>query len=139
MAKSNIAFGLTLAAMYLVSAESAMAASQEARGKILCAAHHVVGCVETGECLQGRARDFDLPGFLLVDFERKQVTGRKVSGEDDVSPIRNTETTEKQLILQGVENHSGWTIAIDRSDYSMSLTISSRELNVMMFGECTAI
>lgn len=114
------------------------ASAAEGAGRLLCALVDVVACTENGPCLQGSTIDFDVPSLLVIDFDKGEITGHKESGSDAVSPIRNHEKTEKQIILQGVENHRGWTLAIDREDYSMALTSSGSDINMMMFGSCTA-
>lgn len=107
--------------------------------KLLCSLVDVVACTERGPCLEGSSIDFDVPSLLIIDFEKRQITGHSEGGSDAVSSIRNREKTEEQLILQGVENHRGWSLAIDLDDYSMALTTSGARLNMMMFGSCTAI
>ena len=51
----------------------------------------------------------------------------------------NLEATEKQVILQGVENHRGWTAAIDRQTGRMTLTSPGTDVSFMIFGACTAL
>ena len=112
--------------------------SAETSGNLLCALVDVVACDDEELCLKGSSRDFDLPEVLVIDLAKEQVRGHEGSGIEEVSPIRNSENTGKQLILQGVEDHRGWTIAVDHSDKSMALTSSGSGVNLMIFGSCTA-
>lgn len=117
----------------------ASAAGFEGPNNIVCAALDVVGCVDGQGCVEGEARAFDLPQFIFVDFENKQVRGTEEGGHQEVSPIKNLETTEKQVIIQGVENHRGWTAAIDRQTGRMTLTSAGADVSFMISGACTAL
>jgi hypothetical protein len=106
---------------------------------IVCAAIDVVACVDGQGCVEDGARAFDLPQFLFVDFTKKLVRGTEEGGHQETSPIMNMEATEKQVILQGVENHHGWTAAIDRQTGRMTLSSAGADVSFMIFGACTAL
>lgn len=122
----------------VVCLSSNASAAADTHDNLHCALVDVVACNDGGLCLKGSSRDFDLPEVLVIDLAKEQVRGHESSGIEEVSPIRNSENTGKQLILQGVENHRGWTIAVDQSDKSMALTSSGSDINMMIFGSCTA-
>ncbi len=64
------------------------------------------------------------------------------AGDDDgdaASPIKAKEVSEKSIILQGFENHRGWTLAIDRSDGEMTLSSTGPDVNFMIMGNCTTL
>jgi hypothetical protein len=115
------------------------AAGFDGKANLVCAAIDVVGCTNGPGCVEGRASDFDLPQFMVVDFENKLVRATAESGHKEVSPIRNSEQTEKQIILQGVENHRGWSAAIDRQSGKMIVTSSGADVSFMIFGACTVL
>jgi len=120
---------------------SGVASASEIDGtsNLICAAIDVVGCENGPGCIEGQARFFDLPEFMFVDFGQKLVRATKESGHKQVSPIKNFEKTESQLILQGIENHRGWSVAIDRQTGRMSVTLAGPDLSFMIFGACTAL
>jgi hypothetical protein len=111
----------------------------DASKNLVCAAIDVVGCVGGPDCSSGQAATFDLPQFMVVDFEQKVIRATDESGHKEVSPIRNLEQTDLQLILQGVENHRGWSAAIDRRTGQMTVTSAGPEVSFMIFGACTAL
>lgn len=119
--------------------QQAAATGFDAKSNLICATKDVVGCVYEGSCVEGRASTFDLPTFVVFNFEKKQVTSTKEAGIKDVSPIKNMEITEELILLQGVENHHGWTAGIDRESGHLSITISGPELSYMVFGACTGL
>lgn len=117
----------------------ASAAGFDGTANLVCAAIDVVGCADGSGCVEGRARTFELPGFMFVDFEKKLIRATGESGHKEVSPIKNFEQTEKQIILQGVENHRGWSAAIDRQSGRMTVTSAGSDVSFMIFGACTAL
>lgn len=134
---SALALGLGMTTT-LVSG-GASAAGFDGTANLICAAIDVVGCVDGSSCVEGRARTFELPGFMFVDFEKKLIRATGESGHKEVSPIKNFEQTEKQVILQGVENHRGWSAAIDRQTGRMTVTSAGSDVSFMIFGACTAL
>lgn len=126
-------------ALAMVVAPAASAGSFDGSANLVCSTVDVVGCSDGATCLHGHARDFELPDFVFVDFEKKVIRATEDSGHKEVSPIKSTERSEHQLILQGFENHQGWTLAIDRADGQMTLTSTGRDISFMIFGACTAL
>lgn len=114
------------------------AAEMDGSSDIICSVVDVVGCVEEGGCVQGRARSFDLPEFFILDAEKKQVRAAYESGHDAVSAVKNIERNADHLILQGVENGRGWEIAIDTKSGRMSAAGVGDAISFLAFGACTA-
>jgi hypothetical protein len=106
---------------------------------LICAATDVVGCVDGSACLQGQARAFELPEFMAIDFQQNVVRATSESGRKEVSPIKNKEQTGTQLILQGIENGHGWSIAVDQNTGRMTTLASGEDLGFIIFGACTAL
>ena len=116
------------------------AAGLSASGNMVCAASAVVGCTTGPSCLQGTSASFDLPTvFMFVDFKKKTITGTEADGDKVVSPIRNMEITDSTLILQGIENQRGWSMAVNRQSGEMSLSSTGPDVDFMIFGACTAL
>ena len=137
MALDALAMGLGLTTTLLSGGASA--AGFDSKANLVCAAIDVVGCVNGPGCVEGQARTFELPEFFFVDFKNKVVRGTEEGRQQEVSRIRNFDVTEKQVILQGVENHRGWSIAIDRQNGRMTLTSAGADVSFMIFGACTAL
>jgi hypothetical protein len=131
---SALVLGLGLTTTALAST-----AGFDGKTDVVCASVDVVACTEGPACRQGSAQSFEIPSFIFVDFKKKVVRGTRESGSDLVSPVKNFEVTESQLVLQGIENHRGWTLAIDRQNGSMSLSASGADVGFMIMGTCTAI
>ena len=129
---------LVLAAAAL-GASGASAAGFDGSANLVCSTVDVVGCLDGPTCLTARARDFELPDFVFVDFAGQVVRATDESGHKEVSPIKSTESSDKQIILQGFENHRGWTLAIDRANGRMKLTSTGPDVSFMIFGACTPL
>ena len=135
--QTGMAFGLGLIAATLSGL--AMADSFSGKTDAVCSLNQVAGCTHDLTCLKGAAETFDLPAFLFIDKKKNIVRGTDASGEGDVSPILAKEITENSFILQGHENHRGWTIAIDRADGSLSLSSTGPDVNFIITGNCIAL
>jgi len=126
---------LGLAAMLLPAGASA--AGLDGKASLVCAAVDVIACANNPGCREGSANSFDLPQFMFVDFEKQQIHATDETGLNVVSPIKNSEITEQQIILQGTENHRGWSATIDKVNGKMTVVSSGPGVSFMVFGACT--
>jgi hypothetical protein len=133
-----VLLGMTMFASSSVSAKGEFDGSSN----LICAAFDVMACLNAGVCSRGEARTFDLPEFMNVDFKKKTV---HVSYDADSekqtanSPIKNSEVSGNQLILQGVENNHGWSMAINQESGRMSVSAVGHEVTYTIFGACQAL
>jgi len=110
----------------------------DGKSALICAVNNVTACPDSGRCLQGQARAFDMPEFIAVDFAGKEVRTTKGSGDKAVSPIKNQEMSRNQILLQGVENGHGWTMAIDTVHGRMTTSATGEDVSYILFGACIA-
>jgi hypothetical protein len=129
--------GITLLASSTANAKDEIDGS----ANLICAAFDVMACLEGGKCARGEARSFEMPEFMNVDFKKKMVHATYDSESEKTanSPIKNSEVSGNQLILQGVENNHGWTMAINRESGRMSLAVVGYEVSFSIFGACKAL
>ena len=132
-----ILLGITLLASGNVMAKDQVDGS----ANLICAAFDVSACLDGGRCARGEARSFDMPEFMNVDFKKKVIHATYDVGSDKTanSPIKNSEISGNQLILQGVENNHGWTMAINRETGRMSIAVVGEEVSFSIFGACMAL
>jgi len=130
-----LGFGLKLA----LFSGSASAAPFDGSANLLCAALDVVGCENGPGCWEGQARDFELSQFILIDFENRLVRAKDEAGQKTVSLIKNLQETDKQLIIQGVENDYGWSGTIDRESGNVNFAAAGPDGSFMLFGACTTL
>ena len=129
--------GMMLCVSFAANAKSEFNGSSN----LLCATFSITACVDGIRCANGEARTFDMPEFLLVDFKKKSVHADYDSDSDKTadSPFKNFQSTDKQLIIQGVENDHGWTMAISKETGRMSVASVGEEVSFTMFGACKAL
>jgi hypothetical protein len=127
------------AAAAALLATGASAEGLDGSRNMVCAAINVVACAEGSGCVQGLAKNFELPEFLFVDVKAKVVRATVESPYKEVdSPIRNSEANRSQFILQGIENGHGWSMSIDRASGRMTTSLSGELVSYLIFGACTA-
>ena len=127
-----------LGIMLCVSAAANAASKFDGSSNLICAALDITACVDGVSCAKGQARIFDLPEFMTVDFKKKSIHADYDGGKTADSPFKNFQTTESQLIIQGVENNHGWSMAIHRETGRMSVASVGEEVTYTMFGACKA-
>jgi hypothetical protein len=133
------AFGVCLLGVLIGGSVAAAAGPFDGKTNLICSAAQVVGCIDGANCLVGPARTFDLPDFMLIDFDKKIVRQARASGDDSVSPIKTLEISGTQLVLQGIENGHGWSMAIHRDHGRMTTVAVGEELSFSIFGACTSL
>ena len=135
---ATIFLGITLIHSGSVNAKDAFDGSNN----LICAAFDVSACLDSGVCTRGEARTFDMPEFMGVDFKKK-VIHATYDGESEKdtadSPIKYSEISGTQLILQGVENDHGWTMAINQQNGRMNLAVVGDAVNFSIVGACTVL
>jgi hypothetical protein len=140
MKRSNISLTAFAVALTMVVAPGASAGKYDGSANLVCSTVGVVACTtRASSCIRAHTSDFDLPDFLFVDLENKVVRATEDNVQTETSPIKSSERSEHQLLLQGFENDQGWTLAIARDDGQMTLTSTGPDVSFMIFGACTTL
>ena len=120
-----------LASALLCSVTGVFGADFDGSKALICASADAHACDPGEVCLRGLPEYIGMPEFMRIDFARKTIAGPKRTTE-----IRHMDKSADQLLLQGTELGYGWTIALDKTDGSMSLTLVNREDVFVVFGHC---
>jgi len=122
-----------------MAAAGAMAASAEAppAQHLLCAIISTASCAPGTGCSTGLAEDLNLPQFIRVDLEHKNIKGVRPNGEETSSIIESSYRNDGMMVLQGMENRRGWSIAIHEADGAMTATAAGKGSAFAAFGACT--
>ena len=134
MYKKTLLAALTLSAGLFATGISAAGIS--GKSDLTCATIDVIGC-SSSACTRGQATTFDLPTFMFVDVKRRVVHAENEKGEEVASPIKNFDVTENAIVLQGLDDHRGWTAGIDRKNGSLTLSSTGADVSFIIFGNCT--
>ena len=129
-----VLLGMMLCVSVAANAES----KTDGSSNLICATFSITACVE-GHCANGEARTFDMPEFMTVNFKKKSIHADYDGEKTADSPFKNFQSTDSQLIIQGVENNHGWSMAISKETGRMSLAVVGEEVTFTMFGACKAL
>ncbi len=106
---------------------------------VICASQDVMACIDGPICMQGNTNTFELPAFMIIDVKAKSIRAVEEGGKSVSSAIKTTDITDVSAIMQGYENHRGWTLAVDKMDGSFTLSATGPDVNFMIMGACTTL
>jgi len=135
----HLAGAAALAALIGAAGVSAEGPVITGKKDVICASQDIMACTDGAVCMQGKPSTFDMPTFMFVDVKTKVIRAVDEDGSTVTSPIKTHEVTEQSAIMQGYENHRGWTLAIDRMEGSFTLSSTGPDVNFMIMGACTQL
>jgi hypothetical protein len=101
----------------------------------------VIECTPDGDCFETPAEEIDVPRFLKIDFEKKNIASAVPGDDRPPSPIERMENVDGKLILQGAEDGYeksrdgfGWTLAISKENGRIVYTAAGEEEALVVFG-----
>lgn len=103
---------------------------------LLGAVIEIYECTANGGCEQVTVKEINFLRFLNINFNKKEITGTRANGQALTTAIKNRVSMDGMLILQGVENGKGWSMAITEATGKMVLTVSGDEEGFVVFGAC---
>jgi len=103
---------------------------------LICAVIDVYECEANHACEQVTIEDINFVRFLDINFKENKITGTRANGQALSTGIKSQISIDGMLILQGVENGKGWTLAISETNGKMVLTVSGDEEGFVVFGAC---
>ncbi len=126
-------------ATLLSAAMGVTAAGFDGSAPMLCAVTDTVSCDSKGECVEGSAEAVNLPVFLKIDVANKMVQSVRETGEQRTSPILSVHEEADALVLLGVEQNGGWSVAIGEGSGKLTLTAAEEGMGYIVFGACTLL
>lgn len=105
---------------------------------VVCAALSAVVCIAEKGCSQGTSESINVPQFFHVDFGGQTIRATRPNGEKISSKIISKAQEKGELILQGVENGRGWSMAISEKSGRATLSVAGDQIAYTIFGACTA-
>ncbi|MFM0716986.1 hypothetical protein PQQ53_10240 [Paraburkholderia strydomiana] len=101
---------------------------------LLCATIDAHACDPGIACTRSLPDDIGAPRFLSLDFDKKVITGPART-----TPMHVASKDANQIIMDGTEMGFGWTLVVDSTDGSMTLTIVNSQDAMVLFGNCTVL
>ncbi len=121
------------------AAVGAVAGGLDGTAPVVCAASKTFDCASYGECVADSPEAINLPQLIRLDFAAKRAFTKRASGEERVAAISLQELQEGELILQGIQNGYGWSMAISLESGDMSLAITGGGAGMVVFGTCMGL
>jgi hypothetical protein len=103
---------------------------------LLCATVETIECGPREDCEHGSADSLRFPQFLQIDAQKKLISAVRPDGTSMTTTITSITELDDRLLLQGVENHLGWTISITRTTGHMAVAIAGNQIAFSVFGAC---
>jgi hypothetical protein len=100
--------------------------------RLICATVDAHACDPGEVCLRGLPDDVGVPRFMRIDFAEKTIAGPKRTTQ-----IRYMDNSAYQILMQGTELGYAWTVVLNKTDGSMSMTLVNRDDTFAVFGYCT--
>jgi len=123
---------VTASAALLCATTAALGADFDGSRRLICATVDAHACDPGETCLHGLPDDIGVPRFMRIDFAEKTIAGPKRTTQ-----IRYLDTSADQILMQGTELGYAWTVVIDKTDGTLSMTLVDRDDTYAVFGYCT--
>ena len=124
----------------MIASAPLLAADFDGSKPMRCASLDVLECVDGRGCDMVAAEDVDAPQFILVDLKHDKLQLDR-SGRPQSAELRNRESLNGRLVLQGVgtETGLGWTFSVNEETGRFVVSASGDEVAFILFGACTTI
>ena len=125
---------IAVAAFLWLSGSLAFAGDFDGSRQLICATVDALECTAGEACSKEQPKKIGAPAFMRVDFAKKQIIGKQ-----HTSAIRFMDNSGESLKMQGTELGYGWTIALNRNNGDMSVTLVDSSVVFVLFGSCTPL
>jgi hypothetical protein len=126
-----------LAAFCILFVSAAAASDFDGEKPLLCAITSIMECTPDGTCQTVSIQEVDIPRFLEIGFEKKEISEVGFDPDERRTPILGMEKTEANLILQGAQNGRGWSMTISKEDGEAVISVAGDRTGFVLFGACT--
>ena len=128
-----------LAVMLVPASQAGWADDLTDSSKFLCASVQATMCFENGECVVDVPWNLNIPDFIEVDLEAKQLSTTKASSQNRVTPIEHVKRQDGNIFLQGFEMGRAFSWVIDEETGQLTVAVAFEGISVAVFGACTPI
>jgi len=128
---------IQLITIFILSGSNAWAAE----APMICAVTQAVACQKGIDCESGSATDSKMPVLLKINPGKNEIISKKEDGEKKISTIKQTtnDTDDRFVIYQGVEKGGAWSMVIDKTTGSMTISVAAGGNDAyIIYGTCSA-
>jgi len=124
----------------MITSASLCAADFDGSETMLCASLDVLECVDGRDCDMVTAEEIDAPQFITVDLKNDELKLDR-AGRPQSAQLRNRESLNGRLVLQGVgvESGLGWTFSVNEETGRFVVSASGDDVAFIIFGACTTL
>lgn len=130
---------LSIALLVLAAPASVWADNLTGASTFLCTAVQTSRCGAEGDCVTAPPWTLNVPQFIIVDLDDKELRTTEASGENRITPLKNVERKEGVLFLQGVQGGRAFSFVIAEETGMASVAMATDGFGVMVFGACTPV
>jgi len=124
-------------AVLIASACLVPAAATAASGSYMCAFTDVYECETVTGCQRASLDAVNLPEFVVIDLDKKQLTGASMADTNRTEDIEGMTSTDKLVFLHGTQDEETWNATITLETGSLAGGITSGQSSFSVFGNCT--
>lgn len=103
----------------------------------ICAVSEVYECQAVVGCKETSPEAINLAAFLVLDTEKKQLTGAQLGKTPQTEDIEGVTVTDKNVFLYGTQDVETWNATISLETGTLTGGITSGGSSIAVFGNCT--
>jgi hypothetical protein len=103
----------------------------------ICAVTQVYECEDVVGCKQVSTDAINLAELIVLDTDKKTLTGASLNEKSQSEDIEGMELTEKNIFLHGHQGDDTWNATVSLENGAMTGGIASGTSSFALFGYCT--
>jgi len=107
--------------------------------QFLCSSSWAISCAANHVCETGLATEWNIPEFVVADLKAKTLSTPPASGESRTTPIESVHSEDGLIFIQGHEMGRAFSMVVSGSTGNVSGSITTENLTIAVFGECTPL
>jgi hypothetical protein len=125
------------AAVLIASACLLPAAATAATGAYMCAFSDAYECETVTGCKRASLHDINIPEFIVIDLDKKQLTGASLTDQHRTEDIEGMTSNDKHIYLHGTQDEETWNATITLETGELAGGITGGRSSFAVFGNCT--
>jgi hypothetical protein len=114
------------------------AAAIAATGSYMCAFTDVYECETVTGCQRASLHAINIPEFIVLDLDKKQLTGAAIGDTHRTEDIEGMASTDKLIFIHGTQDEETWNATITLETGALAGGITSGSSSFAIFGNCTS-
>jgi hypothetical protein len=112
-------------------------AASAASGSYICAINEVYECQAVTGCQRASLAAVNLSAFIVLDLDKKQLTGAAIGDAGRTEDIEGLSSTDKSIFLYGTQDQETWNATVSLETGALTGGISGGPSSFALFGACT--